>query len=234
VVVHDHHGGGYTLMPELLEKRLELIHGRAAQYVTMGTAHPDLDESIDALVLVGMHSKAGTNDGCTPHSLICVRDGVGNEHELSEATMSMAYAGDFGVPCVFLAADQATVNDALTVTPNMETVVTKKHYASQLARTISPSLARERIEAAVKAGVERRAEIKPFRIPGPCTIDIADRNPAVRWPREPNTLPTYHEALTDTARGTPWFSPVEAIDDGWRFPDRMQPSTTPNDKWNTP
>ena len=234
VVVHDHHGGGYTLLPERLEKRLELIHGRATQYVTMGLHHPDLDESVDALVLIGMHAKAGTVDGCTPHSLICVRDGNGKEHELSEATMSMAYAGDFDVPCVFLAADRATVDDALKLAPTMERVVTKRHYASQLARTISPALSRERIQAGVRKALERHDEIEPFHIPGPCTIQVADRNPAARWPKEPRTQPTYRQALVDTLRNVPWYAPVEGIDDGWRFPDRMAPSPTPNDRWNTP
>jgi len=234
VVVHDHHGGGYTLMPELLEKRLELIHGRAAHYVTLGIPHPDLDESVDALVLIGMHSKAGTLDGCTPHSLICVKDGEGREYELSEATMSMAYAGEFAVPCVFLAADKATAEDALRLVPALEHVVTKRHYASQLARTMSPRLSRELIQAGVKMGLDRRSEIEPFHVPGPCTIQIADRNPQARWPREPRTRPTYREALVDTMQKVPWYTPVEKIDDGWRYPDRMTPSETPNDRWNMP
>ncbi len=234
VVVHDHHGPGYTILPDLIDKRLELIHGRPEQYMSLGVQHPDLDDSIDALVLLGMHAKAGTQDGCTPHSLICVSDGEGKSHELSEATMSMAYAGAYGVPTVFLAGDRATVEDALKLVPNMEHVKTKSHYASQLARTKSPLLVRELIEAGVKKGLERRAEIKPFVIPGPCTVQVADRNPAVRWPEKPNQREDFVAALGDTLMNVPWYNKVEKIDDGWRYPDRMQPSEMPNDRWNTP
>jgi len=234
VVVHDHHGSGYNIMPERMEKRLELIHGRAEHAVTMAVHHPNLDDSIDALVLIGMHAKAGTMAGATPHSLVCVSDGQGGEHELSEATMSMAVAGDVSVPCVFVAGDRAAVEDALTLAPNMEHVITKRHFASQMARTISPELSRERIEANVRRGVERASEIQPFHIPGPCRVRVADRNPAVRWPLQANTRSTFSEALSDSLRNVPWYHGVEKIDDGWRYPDRMAPSEMPNDKWNTP
>lgn len=234
VVIMDRHGGGYNIMPELLDRRLELIHGRAGQCTSLGILYADFDETWDALVLLGMHAKAGTQDGATPHSLICVEDGEGGRHELSEATMGMALAGDCNVPAVFLAGDKATCEDALAIVPSLETVFTKKHYASQVARTISPAMSRERIEAGVKRALLRRWDIPPFRIPGPCTVQIADRNPEARWPKAPNTKPTFSEALIDSLLQCPWHEPVTKIDDGWRFPDRTAPSPMPNDQWNSP
>jgi len=232
VVVHDHHGPGYTILPDRIDRRLELIHGRPEQYMTLGAHHPDLDDSVDALVLLGMHAKAGTCDGCTPHSLICVTDAKGVAYELSEATMSIAYAGDFGVPCVFTAGDRATVDDALELVPSMGCVRTKSHYASQVARTKSPLLCRELIQAGVCTALERLDEASPLRLPGPCTVQIADRNPEVRWPQEPASGDTFSAALGAALANVPWYKPVTAIDDGWRYPDRMQPSVTPNDRWN--
>jgi len=232
VVVYDHHAEGYTIMPELLEERIELIHGRADHTLTMSTPHPDLDQSFQALVLVGMHARAGTKNGCTPHSLICVTTVKGQTYELSEATMSMAIAGDVGVPCAFVSGDQSLVEEALQYNPNMESVITKKHYASQLARTKSPLLSRKLISAAVRKGLANLSKMSPFKIQGPCSVQIADRNPAARWPEKPNMLPTFTEALQDTLRNVPWYKPVERIDDGWRWPDRTQPSPTPGDKWN--
>ena len=234
VVVHDHHGAGYTILPDMIDKRLELIHGRPEQYITLGIYHPDLNESIDALVLVGMHAKAGTKDGSTPHSLICVTDGKGKKYELSEATMSMARGGAFGVPCIFIAGDKATVEDALQIVPNMEHVITKSHYASQLARTKSPELVRELIQTGVKKALERLSEIKPFVIPGSCTVQVADRNPAVRWPKKPKRCKDFTSAICHTAQNVPWYKKVNKIDDGWRYPDRPYPSKTPGDKWNRP
>ena len=232
VVIHDHHGGGYNIFPEALHPDAELIHGRNEHTLALGSRHPDLDESVDALVLLGMHAKAGTVAGCTPHSLICVHDGQGRDHELSEATMSMACAGDLGVPCVFIAGDRATVEDALALVPQMSHVMTKRHYASQLARTRSPVRSRELIQAGVREGLAGREAIAPFRIPGPCTVRVADRNPNVRWPEHPNARASFTEALNDTLCNVPWYKPVTKIDDGWRWPDRTTPSQTPNDVWN--
>jgi len=232
IVVHDHHGAGYTILPENLHPRLELIHGRGQQM--MDVIHPDLDASVDALVLIGMHAKAGTVEGGTPHSLICVEDGHGRRHELSEATMSMAMAGDAGVPCVFIAGDRAVVNEALALTPQMRSVATKRHYRSQLARTLSPAASRKLITEGVRLAVERRKHVPPLRIPGPCRVQIADRNPQARWPKEPATGPTFTQALIAALKTVPWYRPVEAIDDGWRFPDRMAPGPMPNDMWNNP
>jgi len=230
VVVHDDHAEGYNIMPELLDERIELIHGRNT--LTLSTWHPDLDKSFQALVLVGMHARAGTPDGGTPHSLICVSDASGKTYELSEAATSMALAGDAGMPCAFVSGDQALVQEALQYNPNMESVVTKKHYASQLARTKSPLLSRKLIFAGVRKGLADLSRLKPFNIQGPCRVQVADRNPATRWPENPHTKPTFTEAYMDTLRNVPWYKPIERIDDGWRWPDRTQPTATPGDKWN--
>jgi len=232
IVVHDHHGAGYTILPDRLHPRLELIHGRAQQM--MDVIHPDLDASFDALVLIGMHAKAGTVEGCTPHSLICVEDGDGRRYELSEAAMSMAVAGDAGVPCAFVAGDGAVVEEALSLSPDTSSVVTKRHYRSQLARTLSPAVSRRLIAEGVRLALQRKPSAPPFRIPGPCAVQIADRNPAARWPLSPPLAASFTQALVAALKTVPWYKPVEKIDDGWRYPDRMAPSPMPNDVWNNP
>lgn len=231
VVVHDHHGAGYTIIPELMDERLELIHGRNEQHIFMGSSHPDLDQGFDALVLIGMHAKAGTVAGCTPHSYIYVETEAGKTYALSEATMSMAVAGDCGIPCAFIAGDRATVEDALTLSPGMDCLATKKNYASQLTRTISPILSRKLIEAGVQEAL-LKGGLLPFKIFGPCTVRIGDRNPQVLWPDKPEKCPTFTAALSSTLQNVPWYKPVTAIDDGWRFPDRRQ--AMPPTQWNVP
>ena len=231
VVVHDHHGAGYTIIPELMDERLELIHGRGEQHLFLGTSHPDLDQGFDALLLIGMHAKAGTAEGCTPHSYIQVETATGQTYALSEATMSMAIAGDCGIPCAFIAGDRATVEDALSLCPGMHSLATKKNYASQLTRTISPILSRKLIESGVEAAL-RQDGLQPFKITGPCKVRIGDRNPQVLWPEKPETCASFSEALIATLRNVPWYKPVSEIDDGWRFPDRRQ--VTPPTQWNIP
>jgi len=229
VVVHDCHGDGYTLIPELLDERLELIHGRADQHFSMGLPHPDLEDGFDAMVLIGMHAKAGTVNGCTPHSLLYTETSQGKVYELSEATMSMAIAGDCGIPCIFIAADKATVEDALALNRELKYVITKKNYASQVTRTISPVLSRKRIYSEINNAL-KCSNSKPFVITGPCSVRIADRNPAALWPEKPELCASFTEALVSTLHNVPWYEPIEEIDDGWRYPDRSHPE--PCSKWN--
>ncbi len=231
VVVHDHHGCGYTIIPELMDERLELIHGRNEQNIFLGATHPDLDQGFDALLLLGMHAKAGTLDGCTPHSYIQVETASGQTYALSEATMSMAVAGDYGIPCAFIAGDRATVEDALEAAPTMQSLITKKNYASQLTRTISPLRSRKLIEERVEKAL-RQGGMQPFKIAGPCTVRIGDRNPQVLWPEKPKLGASFSEALISTLQNVPWYLPICGIDDGWRFPDRRQ--TVPPSQWNLP
>lgn len=230
VLVLDHHGAGYNIMPELMDERIELIHGRSEQHFSMGLHHPDMEDA-DALLLLGMHAKAGTVHGCTPHSLIYTETASGKIYKLSEATMSMAIAGDCGIPCLFIAGDKAAVEDALELVPEMKSVITKKHYASQVARTISPVLSRKLIQAGVKVAL-KNSKAKPFKIKGPCSVRIADRNPDVLWPEKTEKCRTFTDALTSALRNVPWYKPIEKIDDGWRYPDRTYP--VPDTEWNIP
>lgn len=229
VVVHDHHGNGYTIIPELMDERLELIHGRAEQQFSMGMLHPDLDNGMDAMILLGMHAKAGTVDGCTPHSLLHTVTDDGQIYDLSEATMSMAIAGDCGVPCIFIAADKATVQDAVSLNQSLKYVETKKNFASQVTRTISPVLSRKRIYSGVKEAMEN-SDSKPFIIKGPCTVQVADRNPKALWPTKPEKRETFTEALIHTLSNVPWYKPIVKIDDRWRYPDSTK--SAPDTEWN--
>lgn len=232
VIIHDHHGAGYNILPELFDPRAELIHGRNEQGYSSGLFHPDLDESIDALIVLGMHSKAGTRQGGTPHSMIHVRTEAGKEYKLSEASNSMAYAGSFGVPPVYISGDSACVEDALEHCPRMGSNVTKKHYASQLARTVSPEVSRKRIQEGSAEALKSISKMEPFVIEGACTVQVSDRNPEARWPENPERYPDFRTALVNTMTALPWYKPVTEIDDGWRYPDRTRPSETPGDKWN--
>jgi D-amino peptidase len=231
IVVHDHHGVGYNIMPELLHEKAELIHGRNEQRVALETLHPDLDGSFNAVLLLGMHPKAGTLAGGTPHSLIYVKNDQGQEYFLGEATNSAAFAGSFGVPAVMVAGDLAVCEDTALHIPGIETVVTKKHFASQLARTKAPVLSRKLIETGVAKALHRLGEIKPLVIPGKCTVQISDRNPAKKWPVAPREYPDFRTAMLNTIKDVPWYKPVTAIDDGWRYPDAQQPGSVVSE-WN--
>ena len=86
VVVNDSHGSGYNILFEDLDPRCQVIHGKNMS----GPAWmPLLDDSFDAMLLIGMHAMGGTECAITPHSLWEVNDG---EIYLSEGSMAAAIA----------------------------------------------------------------------------------------------------------------------------------------------
>lgn len=233
VVIHDHHLVGYNILPELLHPDAELIHGRGERRVDLGELHPDLGNGIDVLLLVGMHPKGGTPRGAQPHSVICVTDGTGTSYEFSESMTSATVAGELGIPTVFISGDRAVCEDTLGYIPTIESVITKSHYAPQFARTRSPLWARQQIEAGVERALRHAANIEPFRLSGPFSVQIADRNPAVRWPKTPARGDSFNGALMEALRTVPWSQPLAEGDDGWRYPDNMKPGSVTN-PWNDP
>ena len=231
VIVHDAHGKGYTICPQDLDERAELIHGRNSHRVDMGTLHPDLDETVDALLLVGMHPRAATIGGITPYSLIRVTKPTGETYDLGEGDFSASWAGAFGVPTVFVSGDAAACRQVREWIPDIETVATKQSYASQFTRTRAPKACRRLIEQGVERALARRESIQSFVIGGPCSVRIADRNPERLWPAEAKTCETYREAVVHAMRNVPWRKPIAEVDDGWRYPDAMQPGSVTSE-WN--
>ena len=64
-----------------------------------------------------------------------------------------------------------------------DSVVVHDHHG--FGYTILPDLIDKRLELiqiGVKKGLEKLSKIKPFIIPGPCTVRIADRNPDRPYP----------------------------------------------------
>ena len=71
VIINDSHGSGYNILFEQLDPRCRIIHGR-----NCSGPHwlPLLDETFDAMVLIGMHAMGGTPCSITPHSKWVVND----------------------------------------------------------------------------------------------------------------------------------------------------------------
>jgi D-amino peptidase len=146
---------------------------RAEYEVGHGRLLPALDDSFDAVVVVGMHAMSGTPRAFLEHTVDpdwhrYSIDGV--EHgEL--ALIAFTAAAD-GVATVFVAGDRAAVDEARALIHNVEAVVVKDGLARNWCRALSPEVAHERIRAGVARGLARRAEIAPPALRYPATVRI--------------------------------------------------------------
>jgi D-amino peptidase len=89
-----------------------------------------------------------------------------------ESGFNAAIAGRFGVPVVAISGDDVAVSEAQRLLGNLEGAVVKRAISFHSAQTMTPEAAQALIREKVKAGVLRRAELKPYVVTAPVRLDI--------------------------------------------------------------
>ena len=166
VLINDNHGSGYNIIFEDLDTRCEIIHGRNASGPSW---LPELKKDFHAMVLVGMHPMADTPHGLLQHTCTLVN---GGNIRLSEASAAAAIAGDLDIPCVFVSGDNLVTGEVKEKISGIETAAVKQSISPYMARSVMPAKACEMIHEGVRRGLDRIGEIKPYRIPGPVTVNM--------------------------------------------------------------
>lgn len=160
IVVKDSHGNSKNLLLDELEDGVELVsgHGSATDGMMQG-----IDSTFSAAVLVGYHAMAGTLHGVMEHTI------TGGIHRLringspaGEIALAVGVAGRYGVPVVAVSSDLAGCAEAKSLIPHVETAVVKTGLGRYMSQLKHPSETKPLIESAVKAGLSRRAEAKPW------------------------------------------------------------------------
>lgn len=219
IYINDSHSSGYNIIFEDLDEGCEIIHGRANHRPAWLTS---LDSSVDAMVIVGAHAMGGELDGICPHSKWDLNDG---QRYLSEASMAMALAGDLNVPTVFVSGDQVITGELRDKNPQIEVAVVKHAYGPFCCRSLQPKKAQDIIFEAVKKGLKRCKEIKPYKLEGPFTLNLLD-TPTHIPPLE-NVLPvsvkgdTITEVFEKALNQFPWNDFGNKTVDYYRYPDNL-------------
>jgi D-amino peptidase len=168
VVVGDSHGDAQNIDVELLDKRVRLIRAWPRPLGMM----QGVDASFGAVVFVGYHAAEGRANAVLSHSFDGTMEVELDGVPVPEAGFNAAIAGDFGVPVVFLSGDQTICEDAKKLLGPIETAVVKEATGFYSASMIHPEEAQKLIREGVRRGVERRSEIKPYRIAHPVRLKI--------------------------------------------------------------
>ncbi len=167
VVINDSHGPMRNLLPELLHPAAELIQGRhKPMFMVEG-----LDDSCDALFLVGYHGRAGSARGTLNHTFSPYETRM-NGIICSEATLNAAVAGQYGVPIALVTGDDVTAAEAIAdFGPEIVTVVTKQGINRVAARMVHPTIARDRIRQGAEEAMRRAPSLKPYPMTPPVTME---------------------------------------------------------------
>ena len=175
IVAVDCHGAGQdwtfnSFIPELLDPDCEWVaHHPWARYTEL------LEQGCDAVLLVGMHARAGTPDGVLCHTISTVtwRNLWFNGDLVGEVGVNSALCGYYGCPVALVTGDEATVRESREILGDgFVGVAVKRGLTRYSARQIPPVRARQMIEAGAKEALQNLDRMKPYIPAQPTTVTI--------------------------------------------------------------
>jgi D-amino peptidase len=173
VLINDSHGDMRNLVLDELDPRAEVISGSLKPLSMVEGVAP----GHGAALFIGYHAGAGSQAGILDHTYygkVVARCRIGGR-DWNETAINAALCGLRGVPVALVTGDETTCMQAREVVGGgIETVAVKQAITRYAARSLSPSVAQERIRAGAARAVRRAAtgEMAPFRPPAPHQLEI--------------------------------------------------------------
>jgi D-amino peptidase len=170
VLVTEAHAAYRNLLPELLDRRAELLRGDPKPDGMMGGVGRDTD----AVLMIGYHGKAGTPRSVLSHTVSgrVIADVRCDGRSLGELGLNVALAAHHGVPSVLVSGDDTVAAEAADVAPGMHAVVVKRALGIRAAALLHPDEACDRIEREVPAALADREKVRPLRFDGPVLLEV--------------------------------------------------------------
>jgi D-amino peptidase len=175
-VVSDSHGNGESLLLERLPTDVPVRVVRSFPR-PLGMME-GIDSTFAAVIFVGYHASTSSLTGVRAHtvsSALLTRIAL-NGVAQSEAGINAAIAAHFGVPVVMITGDDQIVAETRQRLGALEGVAVKRAIGFHSAETMLPSAAAELIRQRAKIAVGRRAEMKPYTVTQPVTLDVSMKN----------------------------------------------------------
>src|SRR3954447_25643038 len=165
IVVMDHHGAGgawsfNSLIPEELDPDCEyVVQENWTEYTGF------LEEGVDACLLVGMHSMAGTAEGVMNHTVSGpdYQNLWFNGTKVGETGINAAMCGTWNCPVVLVTGDDAAcVEGKKLLGEGLTTAAVKKGLGRSSARQLPGPRARQLIEDSARRAVENRGAVRSY------------------------------------------------------------------------
>lgn len=169
VVVNDSHNYDDNIILADLDPRASLMSGTDKPLIMA----EGLDQGVDALMLVGYHSRKGAR-GVISHTYYypIVLDATVNGVHFGEAEFVACAAGYYGVPTVLITGDDCVTSYTKEQIAGIRTAVVKEVIGNGSAKLYHPQKTAEIIEAAAKEAVSGYRSIAPMKVEGPMTLTI--------------------------------------------------------------
>lgn len=174
ILVKDAHSSGRNLVLSKLPDYVRIVRG--------WSGHPDsmmfgIDESFDAAIYTGYHSRAGSDANPLAHSFnLRVQRLLINGEMASEYTINAMCAARYGVPSVFLSGDANMCDEARQMVPAIATVETMQGIGAA-TMSLSPAASVKAIREGVRAALSRNLKACQLKLPEHCEMVVEYSNP---------------------------------------------------------
>ena len=174
ILVSDSHGNGQNVLIDQLPNDVTIIRSWPRPLMMM----EGIDSTFDAALFLGYHAGTASVNGVRAHTMSSATlTGVSlNGTQMPEGGINAAIAGHFGVPIVMVSGDDATIEEVRRFTGPIEGAQVKRAISFHAAATMTPKAAQEIIRQRAKAGVERRASVRPFRLGTSIALEVSFKN----------------------------------------------------------
>jgi D-amino peptidase len=171
VLVNDSHWLMRNLLAEDLDPRAELLSGGPKRLSMV----EGIDGGFDAAMFIGYHARAGTRNATIDHTYTSrVYEARLNGQAVGELALNAAMAGVHAVPVALVSGDQALAAEARALLGDgIETVIVKQAVGRFAARSLSPSVACERIRTGAAAALRRKHSLLKIDPPIRLEVDFA-------------------------------------------------------------
>jgi D-amino peptidase len=181
VVVEENHGVEdlCNLLMDEIDPRCRVVRGAGRPGATTMAA---LDATVDVVLLVGHHGRAGSFPGIMAHTISYEEFRVVRlaGRPVGEPDLFAIRAGELGIPVGMVSGDQVVAAQVGDICPWAELVIVKEALGNQAGNCLAPARARELIEAGAERAIQRAAagELAPYRgVPAPYEFEVEFRAP---------------------------------------------------------
>ncbi len=172
ILVNDAHDFGINLDPNEMPECVELIRGWSGSPMSMVEG---VDETFDAAMFVGYHAAAGRYGNPLSHTMSTKTTRVTlNGLPCSEFLLYSWACAMKGVPTVFLAGDQALVDDSRELHPCLKTVAVKSGFGG-MTRCLAPVKAHRLIREESEKSLRQDLGKARITLPGHYELRISYR-----------------------------------------------------------
>jgi D-amino peptidase len=196
IVINDSHGSMQNLRLEDLEDGAQLISHSFKRYGMM----EGLDDSFDAAIFIGYHTRAGSPEGIFAHTGSgIVRDVRVNGQSLGEGGLNTLVAAWYGVPVVLVTGDDAAVDEVGRIATGARKVTVKRAINPRAAELRPLADVHVEIQRAASEAVAAAARLEPRREEA-YTVEVQFNDLLI--PQIAEILPEMERPAPDTIRFT--------------------------------